>query len=234
MWLRIWQKIKSLLIKFLLIGFTFSIIITIIFRFLPIPLTPLMLIRCSQQMVNGTPLTLKKKWVPLKNISPHLVLAVVCSEDQKFDEHNGFDFDAIEKAIEENAKRQKKGLPIKGASTISQQVAKNVFLYDGRNWIRKGLEVYFTLLIELFWSKDRIIEVYLNVIEMGNGIYGAQAAAKYYFNKNAAQLRPNEAALIAAILPNPLKWSAAKPSKFVIQRKNWILNQMLNHSNADL
>jgi monofunctional biosynthetic peptidoglycan transglycosylase len=164
--------------------------------------------------------------VSLKEMSPNLVLAVICSEDQKFAEHFGFDFEAIEKVAKQNEKLKKKGKPIKGGSTISQQCAKNVFLFPQRSYIRKAFEVYFTFLIEIFWSKKRIMEVYLNVIEMGDGIYGAQAAAKTYFNKNAKYLTSSESALIAAVLPNPRKWNAGKPTGYISKRKNWILRQM--------
>lgn len=165
---------------------------------------------------------LKKDWVPLEKISPNLQLAVVCSEDQNFIKHNGFDFEAIDKAMEYNEKHKK----TRGASTISQQVAKNVFLWPGRSWIRKGFEVYFTFLIELFWSKQRIMEVYLNVIEMGDGIYGAQAASETFFRKDAISLGSAEAATIAAVLPNPRKFNVAKPSAYVQGRRSWILRQM--------
>jgi monofunctional biosynthetic peptidoglycan transglycosylase len=138
----------------------------------------------------------------------------------------GFDFEAIEKVAKQNVKLQKRGKPIKGGSTISQQCAKNVFLFPQRSYIRKAFEVYFTFLIEIFWSKKRIMEVYLNVIEMGDGIYGAQAAAKTYFKKDAEKLTASECALIAAVLPNPRKWNAGKPTGFINKRKNWILRQM--------
>lgn len=167
---------------------------------------------------------LKKDWVSLDEMSPEMPIAVVASEDQLFFDHYGFDIKAIQKALKYNKK--KNGKKIKGASTISQQTAKNVFLWDGRTWLRKGLEVYFTALIEVFWSKERILEVYLNVIETGDGIYGAEAAAQYYFNKPVSKLNTNEAAAIAAILPLPLKWSASKPSPAVKKKKEWIIRQM--------
>jgi monofunctional biosynthetic peptidoglycan transglycosylase len=165
---------------------------------------------------------LKKDWVPLEEISPNLQLAVVCSEDQNFINHSGFDFEAIDKAMEYNKKHKK----TRGASTISQQTAKNVFLWSGRSWIRKGFEVYFTFLIETFWSKQRIMEVYLNVIEMGNGVYGAQAASTIFFHKDAGKLSQGEAAAIAAVLPNPRVFSAAKSSAYVSNRQAWIVHQM--------
>ncbi len=162
------------------------------------------------------------QWVPLEALSPKLQLAVVCAEDQAFLEHWGFDFQAIGEALEHNRKSRR----IRGASTISQQTAKNVFLWPGRSWLRKGLEVYFTFLIETFWSKERIMTVYLNVIEFGDGIYGAEAAARHFFNKSASQVSREEAALLAAVLPNPLKRNPARPSSLVYHRQQWILGQM--------
>jgi monofunctional biosynthetic peptidoglycan transglycosylase len=164
----------------------------------------------------------EKNWVANEKISNKLELAVVCSEDQNFLNHHGFDFTAIKKAMKHNEKSKR----VRGASTISQQTAKNVFLWQGRSWIRKGFEVYFTFLIETFWSKERILEVYLNVIEMGDGIYGAEAASQAYFNKPASKLNSSQAALIAAVLPNPIKYSAKKPGPFIHRRQQWIIRQM--------
>lgn len=199
-----------------------SILSVILFRFVPVPVTPLMLIRCVEQKLDGKEMKLKKDWEPLEKISPHMQLAVVCSEDQNFLKHNGFDFKAIDKAMEHNEKSKRK----RGASTITQQTAKNLFLWPGRSWIRKGFEVYFTALIELFWNKQRIMEVYLNIIEMGNGVYGAEAAANQFFNKSAVSLTKSEAALIAAVLPNPRKWSPAKPTAYNMKRQAFVLKQM--------
>ena len=162
--------------------------------------------------------------MPLDEISPNLQLAVLSSEDQNFLTHHGFDFDAIEKAVEHNENHKHK----RGASTISQQTAKNVFLYDGRNWVRKGVEVYFTFLIETFWNKKRIMEVYLNVIEFGDGIYGAEAASQEFFHTPAKKLSNEQAALLAAVLPAPRKFSAKTPSPYVRKRQEWILGQMAN------
>jgi len=172
--------------------------------------------------MEGKDLKLKKDWESFEHISPNLQLAVVCSEDQNFIEHNGFDFEAIDKALDYNSTHKKK----RGASTISQQTAKNVFLWTGRSWIRKGFEVYFTFLIETIWSKHRIMEVYLNVIEMGDGIYGAQAASQIFFHKDAKYLTKGEAALIAAVLPNPRKFSVTKPSTYTRKRQGWIVHQI--------
>ncbi|MFN0199955.1 MAG: monofunctional biosynthetic peptidoglycan transglycosylase [Bacteroidia bacterium] len=227
------QKVRRWIGKAILYFFAISILSVIVFRFVPIPFTPLMLQRSLSQLVSGEPVIFQKDWVSLDNISENMVTAVVAAEDQKFEDHTGFDMEAIEKAIEANKKLRKKKKPIRGGSTISQQTAKNVFLFPSRTWLRKGFEAYFTLLIELFWSKERIIEVYLNVIEMGNGIYGAEAAAQTFFHKSAAQLRPSEAATIAAVLPNPRKFSAKNPSSYVIKRRNWIVRQM-NHLELDL
>lgn len=181
-----------------------------------------MVIRCVEQWQDDKPMKLHKDWVSMENISTHLQLAVVCSEDQSFLNHNGFDFKAIEKAIEHNEKSKRK----RGASTISQQTAKNLFLWPGRSWFRKGLETYFTILIELMWPKERILEVYLNIIELGNGVYGAQAASQDFFKKDAAKLSKEQAALLAVVLPNPRKYSATKPGPYLQKRKQWVLRQM--------
>ena len=204
----------------MLVLFLLSIVMTIVYRFVPVPVTPLMIQRYFE-MEDGK---IDKDWKSLEEISDNMPLAVVTAEDQKFEEHYGFDLEAIEKAVKYNEKH--KGKKVKGASTISQQTAKNVFLWPGRSWVRKGLEVYFTFLIELFWSKERIMEVYLNVIEMGPGVYGSEAAAQHYFNKSAAKLTKSEAASIAAILPNPIRWSASKPTPYIIKKRNWILRHM--------
>jgi monofunctional glycosyltransferase len=161
-------------------------------------------------------------WVDLSRISPNLPLAVVASEDQKFPEHWGFDVEAIEKAYALNQHSHR----VRGASTISQQVAKNLFLWSGRSWIRKGLETYFTVLIESCWPKRRILEVYLNIAEFGPGVYGAEAAAEHFFHKNASRLSRVDAAALAAVLPAPDRYSPAAPSRYMEQRRAWILNQM--------
>lgn len=165
-----------------------------------------------------------RKNVALSDISRSLPLSVIASEDQRFMTHNGFSWDAMRKAMEKN----KKGKRIKGGSTISQQTAKNVFLWPGRNYVRKGLEAWFTLLIETFWSKERILEVYLNVAEMGKGVFGAEAAAQHCFNRPAAKLTPPQCALITATLPSPRRYSCSKPSAYVRNRQQWVLRQMGN------
>ncbi len=199
-----------------------SIASVIVFRWVPIPVTPLMVIRCVEQKMDGKEMKLEKDWEPLEKLSPHLQLAVVCTEDQNYLKHNGFDFGAIEKAMKHNKTNKRK----RGASTISQQVAKNVFLWPSRSWVRKGFEVYFTFLIELFWSKERIMEVYLNVVEMGDGVYGAEAASKSFFKKSAKDISKRQAATLAFVLPNPREFSAKKPSAYLNKRIDWTLQQM--------
>jgi len=223
--MRIIKKIFGILFKIILWFFILSIGFTVIYRFVPVPITPLMVIRLYEQAKDEKKeLRLYKDWVSIQKISKHVPQAVVAAEDQKFLDHNGFDWDAMEKAWEQN----KKGKRIKGASTISQQTAKNVFLWPARTMIRKGLEAYFTFLIETLWPKERIMEVYLNIIEMGEGIYGIEAAAQYYFKKPAEKLSRQEAALIAAVLPNPRRWSPARPTPYIQGRQVWILGQMNN------
>lgn len=209
----------------LAIGFlVLSVTLTLIYGVMPVPCTLLMLERCVEQKMDGHPMKLDRTWVPFDRISPNLPRAVATAEDQKFEEHFGFDYEAIRKAAKYNERHH--GRRVRGASTISQQCAKNVFLWPSRSWPRKGLEVYFTFLIETLWSKERIMEVYLNVVEMGPGVYGAESAARYYFHKPAARLSRLEAARIAAILPNPRRWSASRPTPYIIRRTNWILSHM--------
>ena len=215
------KKILKKLLRVFLWFIALSIVSVILFRFVPIPFTPLMLIRCIEQKWDGKEMTMKKDWVSLEEISSAMPLAVIAAEDQKFEEHFGFDIEAIKKADAYNAKH--KGKRTKGASTISQQTAKNVFLWPNRSWIRKGFEVYFTFLIELFWSKKRIMEVYLNVIETGEGIYGAEAAAQEFFHKSSKKLSLREASLIAAILPNPRRWSPSRPTPYIQKKSGRIM-----------
>lgn len=199
-----------------------SVTSVILFRWVPVPLTPLMVIRCAEQKLDGKTIRLEHDWVSLEEISPKLQLAVVCSEDQNYLKHFGFDWGAMKKAMEAN----EKGGKIRGGSTITQQTAKNVFLWPGRSYVRKAFEAYFTLLIEIFWSKERIMEVYLNSIEMGNGVYGAEAAARHWFKKPASKLTKAESAAIAAVLPNPLHYVANPPGAYISKRKAWIMQQM--------
>ena len=225
------RKTMQLLLRFLLKSAMWfvgvSLFSVIVFKWMPIPVTPLMLIRNVQQVAKGEKLKLKHDWVSIKKISPHMQLAAVCSEDQNFFKHHGFDFGAMKKAMKEAERKNGK---LRGASTISQQTAKNVFLWPGRSWVRKGLEVWFTGLIELIWGKKRILEVYLNSIEMGNGIYGAEAAAQNYFGTPASKLSKYQATSVIAILPSPRKWNAAKPGPYVQSHTQWIIGQMRLHS----
>lgn len=218
---RILKWIGRLIVGF----FALSIFFTIIFKFVPVPITPLMVIRMWEQSQDeNREVRLNKSWTSIDNISRHLPQALVAGEDQKFLTHKGFDTEAIQKAIEGN----KAGKKIKGGSSISQQTAKNMFLWPGRTYLRKGLEAYFTVLIEFFWSKERIMEVYLNVIEMGDGIYGVEAASQTFFNKSAADVSKQEAALLAAIVPGPLMWNPSRPTAYNRQRQAWISRQMGN------
>lgn len=198
----------------------------LIHKWVPVLYTPLMAIRYFENDMQPT----KHEWKPIEEISPYLALAVIGSEDQDFMKHNGFDRKAIEKAFKDN----QSGRKIKGGSSISQQTAKNVFLFPARNWFRKGLETWFTLLIETIWSKERIMEVYLNSIEMGNGVFGAEAAAQYWFKKSALKLGQYEAAAIAAILPNPRTYKASPATNFIERRKAWIVRQMRNYGTFTL
>jgi monofunctional biosynthetic peptidoglycan transglycosylase len=219
------RKVIRIILKLILWFFISTIAVVLIYRFLPPPVTPLMILRVFEQAADEKrDVRLTKDWVSLEEMSKSMPLAVITSEDQKFEEHYGFDLEAIEKAQQYNERHR--GKKVKGASTISQQTAKNVFLWPNRSYIRKGFEVYFTSLIELLWSKRRIMEVYLNVIEMGDGIYGAEAASREYFGKPASKLNNAEAALIAACLPNPVRWSPAKPSPYIKRKQSWILRKM--------
>ena len=216
------KKLLRFAKKTILLFFLLSILSVIVLRYVPVYFTPLMGIRLVEQIGEKKSPKLYHTWVRYDDISHNLKLAVIASEDQLFYEHKGFDKKQIQKAIEES----KKGKRRRGASTISQQTAKNVFLWNGGGWFRKGLEAYFTVLIELLWSKERIMEIYLNSIEMGYGIYGVEAVAKEHFNKKAAKLTKREAALIAATLPNPLRYNSANPSAYMRKRQRQIVSLM--------
>lgn len=216
------KRIQKVLQWIVLLFFGSTILAVLVYRFVPVPVTPLMLIRCTQQMARGEKVRLKHHWVPLDSISKYLPVAVMASEDQRFMTHHGFDFVEIQNAIEEREKGQRQ----RGGSTISQQTAKNVFLWPRSSWVRKGFEVYFTVLIELFWNKERIMEVYLNSIEMGDGIYGAEAVAQQNFGRPASRLTRANCALIAATLPNPLRFSSKNPSRYMLKRQTAIMRQM--------
>ncbi|MDP5096943.1 MAG: monofunctional biosynthetic peptidoglycan transglycosylase [Flavobacterium sp.] len=203
---------------FWLVFLWFNIIsfsVVLLYKFVPVPFTPLMGIRALEHNEAGKDMVCSHDWVPIEEISLNLQKAVIASEDGRFLEHSGFDFEAMQKAYKNNSKGKK----LKGGSTISQQTAKNVFLWQGRSYLRKGLEAYYTVLIELVWGKKRIMEVYLNSIEMGDGVYGVEAAAKHWYIKDAASLTRYEAAGIAAILPNPRKYKASNSSSYINRRK---------------
>lgn len=215
-WLR-WMLILPLLFV------AITVLQVLALRFIDPPLTAFMAGRQVEAWIEGEDdYRLVYDWRDREEISPNLPLALIAAEDQRFLEHNGFDFEAIEKARANNAK----GRRIKGASTISQQLAKNLFLWKGRSYVRKGLEAWYTVLIEALWPKRRIIEVYANVVEYGDGVYGAQAAARVFFRKDAARLTPAEAARLAAVLPNPRKYSVDKPGRWVQGRTRNIQRQM--------
>ncbi len=209
------QKIK----KIFIILFVAQFIYIIVLKWVNPPFTITQLV----SLIEGH--GLKRDYIDIQDMSRNARLAVIASEDQLFPDHNGFDVKSIEKVITEGSKKAGR---IRGASTISQQVAKNVFLWQGRSWIRKGIEAYFTFMIEKIWGKKRILEMYLNVAEMGTGIFGIEQAAKQYFNKSAKKLTRKEAAMIAACLPNPKKYSVKPPSRYINQRYPWILRQMNN------
>ncbi len=199
-----------------------NIILVGVFRFVPVPTSGLMVQRRVESWSSDKAYSSRHQWVPLEEIAPSLGVAVIAAEDQNFTDHFGFDWHAIEKAVQHNEHSRRK----RGASTVSQQTAKNLFLWSSRSWTRKGLEAWFTLLLEAGWSKRRILEVYLNIVEFGDGVYGAEAAARTYFGKPAKRLTPSEAALLAAVLPNPRKFKANAPSEYIRGRQAWILNQM--------
>lgn len=216
------KKILQFLIKCALYFFGISVFFVILFKFVPVPFTPLMGIRALEQKEAGKEMTCSHDWVSLDEMAPNLQKAVIASEDATFLSHNGFDFGAMQKAFKNNSK----GKRLKGGSTISQQTAKNVFLWQGRSYLRKGLEAYFTVLIEIFWGKERIMEVYLNSIEMGDGVYGVEAASQHWYGKSAKSVSKREAAGIAAILPNPRKFKASHSSSYTERRKGRIMKHM--------
>ena len=216
-------KTITKILKWLAVGFlAISVLSVLVYRWVPVYVTPLMLIRCGESIIDGKTPAVHHRWVPLEEMSKYMPVAVIASEDANFLSHHGFDFDAIRSA----AKDMKKGKRRRGASTISQQTAKNVFLTPSSTWLRKGLEAYFTVLIELLWSKERIMEVYLNSIEMGPQIYGVEAVALRHFGCQASELTRANCALIAATLPNPLKFSSLKPSRYMRKRQKQIEHEM--------
>jgi monofunctional biosynthetic peptidoglycan transglycosylase len=215
-------KFAKILIKSIKWFLILSVGLTLFYRFVPVAITPLMVWRSVASVFVGEKFVgIEKDWVAIEDISKSMQQSVIKAEDYKFYQHYGFDFEAIEKAMEYNRTHKKK----KGASTISQQTAKNVFLWPSRSWIRKGLEAYFTILIELFWPKQRILEVYLNVIELGHGVYGVEAAAQKFFKRPAKKLNSSQAALMAAVLPNPIRFRIDKPSRYITKRQRKIMGR---------
>jgi monofunctional glycosyltransferase len=224
---RLWRMLAWLVLLFVLI----SVLSVALLRWINPPFSAFMAEqRIEAWVTHDRDYVFRHTWVDLARISPNLPLAVVASEDQKFPEHWGFDVEAIEKAYQLNQHSHR----VRGASTISQQVAKNLYLWSGRSYFRKGLEAYFTLLIEGFWPKRRILEVYLNIAEFGSGTYGAEAAAQRFFHRPAARLSRSDAATLAAVLPNPEHYSATAPSRYVLQRRDWILGQMQALGGAEM
>ncbi len=216
------KKITQIVKKSALWFLEISFLLVVIYKFVPVPFTPLMATRAIEQKLKGEEMICSHDWVSLNEIAPNMQKAVIASEDGLFLKHHGFDFTAMKKALKNN----NKGRKIKGGSTISQQTAKNVFLWQGRSYIRKIFEAYFTVLIEIVWGKERIMEVYLNSIEMGKGIYGVEAASQYWYQKTAANLSAKDAAGIAAILPNPIRFRATNATTFINKRKLKIMKVM--------
>jgi monofunctional glycosyltransferase len=223
---RIFVRTLQIVALFLVI----SILATLALRWIPPPTTAMIMERRIESLWDGRSYQVDCRWASWEEISPHAALAVIAAEDQNFATHHGFDFKSIQKAIDAH----ERGKRLRGASTLSQQVAKNVFLWSGRSFIRKGLEAYFTVLIELVWSKRRILEVYLNIVELGDGIFGVEAAGRRFFQKPASSLTPDDAALLAAVLPNPIRLKANRPSAYVRERRDWILQQMRQLGGAAL
>ena len=216
-------KIPLKIFKWAVVAFFASTLLAVVvFKFMPVWFTPLMFIRCYEQADKGEEMKLRHRWVSLDKMPDDMPRAVMASEDAHFLKHHGFDFEAIQNAAKHNMKSK----TTHGASTISQQTAKNVFLWPGRSWLRKGMEMYFTVLIEFIWGKERIMEVYLNSIEMGDGIYGVAAVAKYHFEKTPLELTRRECALIAVTLPNPRKFSSKDPSDYMVKRQRRIAHDI--------
>lgn len=215
------KKLLRTSARWLLYLMVLSLIPVILLRWIPSPGSTLMVERWLEFRQQGSDVSIRHQWVPYENISDSIKMAVIAGEDQRFAEHHGFDLKAIRAAMEHNLE----GGSVRGASTISQQVAKNQLLWSGRSWIRKGLEVWFTAWIEVLWPKQRILEIYLNVAEWDKGVFGIDAAARHHFNVSAGTLSDRQAAQLAAVLPSPLRWSAARPSDYVQRRATWIQRQ---------
>lgn len=221
----LFRKTWRFMLNVLLLGFQITLLLIILYRVVPVPLTPLHVERLLEQAINGKPFRISKSWKSIDYVSDKFCLAVITAEDVKFIRHYGFDFEQIQNSIERGLKRGKK---LRGASTISQQTAKNLFFTPKRSWIRKIPEVCITLCLELLWTKKRILEVYINIIEMGDGIYGIEAASQEYFHKSSAGLTSRESALMAACLPNPRRWQANRPTKY-IDRKSRGIQRFMHH-----
>ncbi|WNW12338.1 monofunctional biosynthetic peptidoglycan transglycosylase [Pseudomonas sp. DTU_2021_1001937_2_SI_NGA_ILE_001] len=214
----IFHRVARILLWFAVVSF----LLVLVLRWVPPPFTALMIERKVESWIDGEPIDLQRDWVSWDKIADPLKVAVIAGEDQKFAEHWGFDVSAIQAAIIHN----ERGGSIRGASTLSQQVAKNLFLWSSRSYLRKALEAWFTALIELLWSKERILEVYLNSVEWDDGVFGAEAAARHHFHTSAANLSIQQASYLAAVLPNPRKWSASSPGSYISRRAGWIRQQM--------
>ncbi len=225
---RIFNFFKWIL-KFAIFFFVSTVLVVFSMRWINPVTSSIMVQRQISGLFDGEFELIKYHWVDYDDVSKFMPIAIVAAEDQNFPKHFGFDFKQIEKALKEN----KRGRRVRGASTITQQVAKNLFLWEGKSFLRKGIEAYFTLLIELLWDKQRILEVHMNIAEMGDKIFGVGTASVAYFKKPAASLNIRQAALLAAILPNPKKYSAVKPSGYVRGRQNWIVRQINSLGGAD-
>lgn len=220
---RDWLRRGLRFLLFVILGFVgLSVLLVLVFRVVPVFGSTVMLERKIESWVSGEPISIQQQWRPWASLSDNAKLAVIASEDQRFPMHHGFDFNQMQKALD----AWFSGDSLRGASTISQQTAKNLFLWTGRTWVRKGFEAWFTVLIELLWPKERILEVYLNVVEWDSGVFGLEAAAQHYFGVHADQLTAARASRLAAILPNPREWSASRPSAYIQQRSQWIRQQM--------
>jgi monofunctional biosynthetic peptidoglycan transglycosylase len=217
------NQLKTWLLKLLLICFQVSLFFIIIYRIVPVFITPLPIVRIFDQAFGEDPIRLKKDWERIEDLGQNIALATITSEDPKFFKHYGFDYEQIYESIQ---KSLQKGKRPRGASTITQQTAKNLFFTPTRSYIRKIAEVYITVALEVLWTKKRIIEVYLNIIEMGNGVYGAEAAAQFHFKKPAIKLTKQEAAAIVACYPNPRRWTASKPTRFITKKQSLIVRYM--------
>lgn len=216
-------KLKNWLLKVFLLTWQYSFMLIMLYRVLPVPITPLHIVRLAEQIAGSDEVRLNKSWRGIDYIGNNMIKATIVGEDLQFFDHYGFDFEQIYKAIENSMNGGKK---LRGASTISQQTAKNLFFTPSRSWIRKGVEFYVTVAIEVLWTKRRILEVYLNIIEMGKGIYGAEAAANFYYEKSASEMSKQEAASIVACFPNPRRWTANKPSKYIARKQSVIVRYM--------